>query len=162
MEFYKNLEPAMQHLTSKGAFLTVNDGKITNTMTISWGFAGVMWGIPCFMVMVRPQRYTREIIENADSFTVSIPFGTLSEALNICGTKSGRDINKHNVVRFVPSKTVSSPIVSGCDAYYECKIIYRDKFEGALIPDHFKKQIYTDDFHLFYFGEIVDCYGMQG
>ena len=30
-----------------------------NTMTASWGSAGIMWGKPTAFVFIRPQRYTK-------------------------------------------------------------------------------------------------------
>lgn len=158
MPFNDYLGTAMQHLSNKGAFLTVSDGKITNTMTIAWGYIGFMWAKPCFTTLVRPQRYTFEALKKANSFTVSVPFGTMLEELEICGTKSGRDIDKSKVVSFSPSIAVESPIVAGCDAYYECKIIYRDALKAELMPAEVTKQMYTDDFHHLYYGEIVASY----
>ena len=80
----------------KGAFLTVEDNSGNlNTMTISWGTIGIMWRKPVFMAMVRKSRFTYKLIENAEDFTVSFPInGKLKDVLAICGTKSGRDMDK--------------------------------------------------------------------
>lgn len=160
LNFTLNLEKGMQELSTKGAFLTVSGDAGINTMTISWGFIGFMWGKPQFITVVRPQRYTKDILDsNANSFTISIPFdGNLTEELKTCGTKSGRDINKSNVVEFKPSKTVASPIVAGCDLHYECKINTAQRLDGSLLPPEIAEKFYEDDFHYMYVGEIVDCY----
>ena len=42
-----------------------------NTMTVSWGFAGTMWGKPVVAVVVRPTRYTREVLDARAEFTLS-------------------------------------------------------------------------------------------
>ena len=47
------------------------DGKV-NTMTASWGGAGVMWGKNVAFVVIRPQRYTKEFIDASDTFSLSI------------------------------------------------------------------------------------------
>jgi len=157
--FTHNMERGMRELSSTGAFLTVSGGDTTNTMTISWGFIGFMWNKPHFITVVRPQRYTKQVLDsNADSFTISVPFdGKLKEALGICGTQSGRDIDKSKIVNFVPALTVKSPVVEGCDLYYECKINTAQPLDGALLPAHIQK-FYEDDFHCLYMGEIVECY----
>ena len=161
MRFYENMETVMKYYTSYGAFLTVSDGETVNTMTVSWGHLGLMWDKPCWMVMVRPQRYTFGIIEKADDFTLSLPFGGLREELTVCGTKSGRDIDKSRVVEFAPSAMVKSPVVKGCDIYYECRIIYRDGFKADNMSAETAKKIYgKNDFHNIYFGEIVKQYGI--
>jgi len=160
IDFTYRLEQGMRELTSTGAFLTVKSAEKINTMTVSWGFAGFMWNKPHFITVVRPQRYTNEFFVNgADCFTVSIPFGgALKDELNICGTKSGRDIDKSKVVNFVPGKVLDCPVVEGCGLYYECKINLAQQMEGSLLADAVVKQFYKNDFHFMYFGEIVEIY----
>ncbi|MGN1132954.1 MAG: flavin reductase family protein, partial [Oscillospiraceae bacterium] len=38
--------------------VTAGNEKSWNTMTASWGFAGVMWGKNVAEAVIRPQRYT--------------------------------------------------------------------------------------------------------
>ena len=80
---------------SKGAFLTTAaDGK-QNTMTIGWGSLGFKWGQPTFTVMVRQSRYSKELIDANPEFTVSFPVKEgFAPALGLCGSKSGRDLDK--------------------------------------------------------------------
>ena len=158
MFFYENLEETMKHFSESGGFLSVNGGGSLNTMTVSWGFAGFMWNKPHFVTVVRPQRYTEELLKKANSFTISVPFDGLKKELAECGSKSGRDVEKSEIVRFIPSKSVESPIVGGCDMYYECKIKYIDHFDGDLLSESIKSNFYKSDFHNIYIGEIVECY----
>ena len=58
-----------------------------NTMTVSWGFAGTMWGRPVVAVVVRPTRYTREFLDARAEFTLSAFPEKYRKALTICGTK---------------------------------------------------------------------------
>ena len=68
-----DVAPQILKQIEKGVFLTVKQGDNTNTMTIGWGMLGRIWNRQIFMVLVRYSRYTYELIEKADSFTVSIP-----------------------------------------------------------------------------------------
>ena len=34
-----------------------------NTMTASWGFVGEMWGKHCAIAAIRPQRYTKQFVD---------------------------------------------------------------------------------------------------
>ena len=43
-----------------------------NTMTASWGGVGIMWGKPVAFIFIRPQRYTKEFVD--DSNYVSLTF----------------------------------------------------------------------------------------
>lgn len=162
MKFYEDLENAMENLTKRGAFLTVKDDQgIVNTMTIAWGYIGFSWNKPCFVALVRPQRYTHELIERADSYTISIPYGDdMKKALGICGSKSGRDLDKaaEAGIKFIPAQEVSSPIVDQCDMYYECKLTYIDTIHTDKLPDELMKKNYQGDCHDLYYGEIVKAY----
>ena len=143
MNFYENLEDAMKNLTTRGAFLTVKNNQGVN------------------VAMVRPQRYTYEFLKTAKDYTISIPYSDgMKKALTICGTKSGKDIDKAKEanIKFLNSKTVSSPIVDNCNMYYECKITYVDRIKKDKFPDELKKNYPIDDYHFLYYGEIVDCY----
>ena len=154
-----NMEKTMGRLKN-GAFLSVRSGTKVNTMTIGWGYMGIMWNKPYFMVLVRPHRYTNELLENGEDFTVSIPFGSnLNKELGICGTKSGIDIDKSEIVEFVPSKLTKSPVIKGCDMYYECKIRFKQLMNGEEFPEDVKSASYPQkDYHYMYFGEIIECY----
>lgn len=158
MAFYDNLAEVMACFSKSGGFLTVKSGVDVNTMTISWGFIGYIWNKPHFICVVRPQRHTFGLIEKADSFTVSVPMGNMAEELKICGTVSGRDVDKSKTVSFIPAKAVDSPVVAGCGRYFECRIDYSDALRGDLLPDVIKTANYKDDFHHFYFGEIIEAY----
>ena len=158
MDFCEGLGTAMQHFHTKGAFLTVADGERVNTMTVSWGFIGFIWTKPHFITVVRPQRYTQELLEKADTFTISIPYGTMQAELGICGSKSGREIDKAEVVKFAKAQSVDGSIVDGCNMYYECRVTCVDQMDEAVLPPIIREKYYNDDYHMVYVGEIVNCY----
>lgn len=156
-------EEVIQQIKSKGAFLLAkskNDEKI-NVMTIGWTSIGYMWSKPIMTVLVRKSRFTHHIIEKATSFTVSIPTDDLIEALNFCGTKSGRDFNKFKECKLsvIPAQKVDTPIIDILGFHYECKIVYKSEMNPDFLCKEYKEDVYADnDYHTFYFGEIVDCY----
>jgi len=157
-------EEVMQQVKSKGAFLVAKskDGKKINVMTIGWAAIGYMWSKPIMTVMVRKSRFTHCIIGKASSFTVSIPGDDLGEALNFCGTKSGRDVDKFKGCKLsvVPAQKVDTPIINIPGFHYECKIVYKSETNPDFLCKEYREDIYedNDDYHTFYFGEIVACY----
>jgi len=159
MQFYENLEETMLHFSRAGGFLTVKDGSKINTMTISWGFIGFIWGRPHFITVVRPQRFTKPMLDNAQAFTVSVPYGTMGDALRVCGTQSGRDIDKSAVVSFGVAKAVDGCYVEGCDAVYECRVACVDEMREDVLPAEIRKFYADKDYHMVYIGEIVACHG---
>ena len=46
------------------------DGQV-NTMTVSWGGMGVLWGKEVATIYIRPQRYTKEFIDAGEMVTMS-------------------------------------------------------------------------------------------
>lgn len=150
----------------KGAFLTVKNGNEVNTMTIGWGSIGYIWNKPIFMVAVRYSRHTYKLIEKAKEFTVSIPLEKdLKNELVYCGTKSGRDINKFEQcnLTIIKGQKISTPIIGECELHYECRVIYQQAMEPSALDREIKNSIYpNNDYHVLYFGEILDTYLLKG
>jgi flavin reductase (DIM6/NTAB) family NADH-FMN oxidoreductase RutF len=146
----------------KGAFLTVRDkNENLNTMTIGWGSLGYMWFKPVFIAMVRFSRYTYKLMENSDEFTVSFPLkGQLKKELEICGTKSGRDIDKFKECNLAlqNSQKIKTPVIADCDLNLECKIFYKQTLDPMFISEELEK-VYGPgkDYHTLYYGEILSC-----
>ena len=69
------------------------DGK-PNTMTVSWGGLGIMWHRPVAFVVVRPERYTHELIEEGSAFSLTVFGEEYKKMLSYCGSVSGRDEDK--------------------------------------------------------------------
>jgi len=155
--------PEMMKQLPKGAFLTVGEGEDANPMTIGWALSGIIWGRPVMMVAVRYSRYSYDLIDKAQVFTVSVPkLGDLQKELNFCGTKSGRDFNKFQETGLVAeaARSVSGTVVKEAAHHYECKIVYRQSMDPANLDEDIKQRYYAanHDYHVFFIGEIVDEY----
>lgn len=148
-------------ILEKGAFLTAGRSGDSNTMTIAWGSVGVLWHRPVFTAWVRPSRHTFGYMERGDEFTVSLPMGDMQQALTLCGTKSGRDMDKIAAAGLTlkPGKKVTAPVVAGCGLYYECKLLYKQALVPSDLPGGVRDSAYPNgDFHTMYIGEIVAVY----
>ncbi|MFC2083046.1 flavin reductase family protein [Candidatus Bipolaricaulota bacterium] len=150
-------------LAGNGAFLNVKtpDGKV-NPMTIGWGQVGIIWGRPIFTAYVRKSRYTYECLQTIDEFTVSVPrLGELADELMLCGTQSGRDMDKVEVsgLTLSPGQSVETPIIAQCGLHYECKIMARCQLEESdLVSDDVRRIYKIPDLHQVVFGEILTAY----
>lgn len=162
VNFTQHLEKGMDFLHTQGAFLTVKSGDKINTMTISWGNVGFEWNRPIFTVLVRKSRFTYDLMENSDNFTVSIPLSRdLKNALAVCGSKSGRDIDKFKECNLTleKSKKVDTPIIGECELHYECRIVYKQEMNPQFLSKDIIEGSYkTGDYHTLYYGEIVETY----
>ncbi|MDT8903554.1 flavin reductase family protein [Anaeroselena agilis] len=159
ISFSDQASKAMEVLR-QGAFLTAGDGDKSNVMTIAWGSIGFMWGKPVFTVMVRPSRHTYQFMDRGE-FTVSLPLAGMKDALALCGSKSGRDVDKVKAAGLTlrAGQKVATPVVDGCGLYYECRVAYRyDMVPGQLGQDYDAQWYKGSDYHTVYIGEIVAAY----
>ena len=165
MNFFEHFNTLCRELNSHGVFLTVKDrdGRV-NVMTIGWATAGIIWSRPVMTVLVRPVRYTHDIIENASTFTVSVPEGhNLEKELMYCGTTSGRGVDKAAKagITLVPGMLANSLVVKECKYFYECEIIHKNVINAKTLSKEIVDDLYTQkDFHSIYYGEIKHSYAL--
>ena len=132
-----------------------------SAMTIGWGTVGIIWGKPIFVVLVRPSRYTYDLIEITDDFTVNVPTHELADEMSYFGTVSGRDQDKFKAKRLttISGKKVKSPIVEECVIHYECKVVHKNDVIPDELAEGIRKNAYRrGNFHRIYFGEILEVY----
>ncbi|MBQ3141365.1 MAG: flavin reductase [Clostridia bacterium] len=142
---------------SQWALLCAGKADNFNMMTVSWGQLGVLWNKPVVTAYVRPQRHTKRYMDGYDGFTLNF-FGTHHrEQLKICGSKSGRDIDKMSLEGLTPVAEKGSVYFDEAELVLCCKKLYI----GELSPDGFEltelidKNYPSKDFHTFYIGEIT-------
>ena len=138
------------------ALVTAGDETGCNTMTVSWGNMGIMWNKNIVTVFIRPQRYTKEFLDRFDNFTLSFYEESFREALKLCGSKSGRDLDKIKAAGLTPVHENGTTYFEEARLVLECKKIYLDKIrpEGFLDPS-IQKNYPENDYHLIYMGEIT-------
>lgn len=131
----------------------------TNTMTASWGALGHLWNKDVAIVFIRPQRYTKEFVDENDTFTLSF-FNGKHEELGYLGHHSGKDEDKISKVNFHIEMVENQPTFQEAKQVFICKKLYVGKFEkdNFLIPEVYKKNYPLDDLHYVYIGEITSVY----
>jgi len=163
---YNELSDRMFEQLRKGAFFTTKVGNKVNTMTIAWGGINIVWNKPFFVAYVRFSRDSYQMVEESDEFTISVPLEKdLRKELAYCGTKSGRDVDKIEDMKLniSPGRVLKTPILSDCELHYECKVAYKLPMGQGLIPQDVKQRYYNNkDYHMIYYGEIVDSYIIKG
>lgn len=141
--------------------ITAGNSEKFNMMTASWGTMGILWNKPVAICFIRPHRYTFQFAEQSDYYTLSFFDPSDRRILNICGNKSGRDIDKVRETGLVPMITRSGNIgYEQARMVMECRILYADYFEENhfIIEEVAKRNYPSKDFHRFYIGEIMNCY----
>lgn len=127
-----------------------------NMMTGSWGAIGEMWGKDIAVTVIRPQRYTYELMEQNDFFTLSVlPPEISKEVHGVCGSKSGRDIDKTAATGLTPVFD-ESVYFEQADIVLVCRKLYvSDVKPENFLDTSLTDKWYNDDYHRMYVGEIV-------
>ena len=137
--------------------ITAGDENGYNMMTASWGFAGEIWGEDSVIALVRPQRYTLKFLEEHDYFTLSF-YGDRKDIHKICGSKSGRDIDKTAACGLTPVFSDNSVYFNEARLVLVCKKTYCDKLKPECFIDKDKLKWYNDDYHYMFIGKIEKAY----
>ena len=156
----------------KGVLLTTASNGQVNTMTIGWGMLGIEWGKPICIVYVRESRYTKQLLEENGEFTINVPMGDVDKnILSVCGTKSGRDMNKIEELglHLEEPMSISVPGIKELPLTLECKVLYKQQQDLSAIPRKILDRYYPveddtlhpgsdRDYHICYYGQILKAY----
>ncbi len=152
----------------RGILLTSEAEDCVNAMTIGWGTLGIEWGVPIFAAYVRTSRFTYDLIERTGEFTVCAPYGELSKtaakAIGICGSKSGRDVDKlaQAGVHLVEADIVRPPAIKELPLTLECRVVFSQLQPIKDIDNRFGKFYVPNtahsEPHVAYYGEILKAY----
>ena len=159
----KRIDPAdlllrpFQALDQDWALLVAGRSK-PNPMTVSWGGLGTLWDKPVVTVYVRPVRWTYGLLEAHPEFTLNFLPSSLRPALELCGSRSGRDTDKWRAagIHPAPSAEIAVPRVKRAVLAFECRLLATldldpDRFLDQSILEFYPKR----DFHRAYVGEAV-------
>lgn len=136
--------------------ITAGSLKHHNTMTANWGGLGHLWKRHVCFVFVRPQRYTYQFMEAAPTFSLAFFNEQYRPALELCGSRSGRDLNKAAAAGLTPIE-ITTGITSFAEArlVLECKKIYAQDIDPKNFIDPKIAAIYpAQDYHRMYIGQI--------
>lgn len=140
-------------------WMLVSAGKTQdyNTMTAAWGGLGFLWHKPVAFAFIRPPRHTFSYIEKHDYFSLSFFSEKYRDALQFCGSCSGRDTDKAKETGLVAvdfqDKTV---YFAQSRLVLICRKLYYQDINPELFLDKDIQNVYPlKDYHRMYIGEIV-------
>ncbi|MGM9760039.1 MAG: flavin reductase family protein [Parabacteroides sp.] len=153
----------IQLIGKEWMLVTAGTAEKFNTMTASWGGAGELWGKPVVFVFIRPGRYTREFMEQRGEFTLSFMGEAHKEVHKVCGSRSGREIDKVAATGLTPWFTEKgNPMFEEARLALECKTLYVSQIEeGKFLDPAICPRWYTADkggFHYLYVAEITGAW----
>jgi flavin reductase (DIM6/NTAB) family NADH-FMN oxidoreductase RutF len=77
---------------------------------------------PLVGIGVAPKRFSYGLLKKSKDFAVNIPTRQQLEPVKVCGSKSGRRVDKFEAARLTREKAsrISSPLVAECPVNLEC------------------------------------------
>ncbi len=144
-----------------------------NTCTVSWGSLGTLWTRPgksgsIVTVYLHPARYTREVLQQTDTFTVSFFPKEYRKALAYLGSHSGRNEDKVSVSGLSPISIGQGVTYKEANLTFVCRKLYQHQLSKEdLAQDIQDYYIANPDAyplnengewepHLIFIGEIID------
>jgi flavin reductase (DIM6/NTAB) family NADH-FMN oxidoreductase RutF len=153
-------ESAVKLIGTDWMLITAGDSEKYNTMTAAWGGLGFLWKLPVSYIFIRPTRYTYDFVENSPYFSVCFFDDNYRDALNYCGSVSGRQENKALKTGLIPKNFDNKTI------YFEQSrlvLICRKLYYSDLDPQHFidptiEKLYPAKDYHRMYIGAVENAF----
>lgn len=156
----RELKNVFEYIADDWALVTAGTPEKWNTMTVSWGTMGEMWGKDAAFVFIRPQRYTKEFVDANERFTISNFNGGYKKELGICGSKSGREIDKSAGTGLTAGFIDGVPYIEQAHSFVIC----HKMAEFDITPDMFTDKSIdarwypNKDYHHAYVVEIEKAY----
>ena len=146
-------------LLNDWTLITSGNNKI-NMMTATWGGLGVLWEQPVAFSFINPTRYSINTMDEGDTYTISFYTETYKDALNYCGTHSGRNEDKVKGSGLTLIKTPSgSAAFSEAWMIIECKkILAQPISEDGVIDKNISEKWHKDSYHKMYIGQILNVW----
>jgi flavin reductase (DIM6/NTAB) family NADH-FMN oxidoreductase RutF len=161
VDAYQESGELFHRMEHGGVLCTVADraGR-TNLLTLGWGLLGRRHGdYPILAIAITPLRYSFRLIEEVPEFVIAVPDDSLADAVSLCGTRSGRDMDKWAAAGLTPVAAlhVQPPAVRQCPLNLECRVYTRvTPPHMLLMPRH--RRMPLEEQHTIYFAEVLAAY----
>ena len=142
------------------ALISAGDKNKCNTMAVSWGGVGVLWGKNVVYIFIRDSRYTKEFIDNGEFFSMSFFNEKYRDALSYCGKESGRNVDdKFKGAGLTPAFRHNIPYPDEANLVLLCrKMAAVPITEDTFVDPQIMPKWYSDnDMHVMYVGEIIEA-----
>jgi flavin reductase (DIM6/NTAB) family NADH-FMN oxidoreductase RutF len=164
LDFWDCAEEILSRMRNGGVLCTVvdNAGK-QNIITLGWGLLGPhYYEKPILVIAITPLRYSWRFLEEVPEFVIAVPDDSLQEAAALCGSESGRDMDKFAAAGLtpVPSLHVRAPSILECPINVECRLYTKVAPPHMLLTATHRQRPVAQQ-HTIYFAEVLGTYGWQ-
>ena len=106
--------------------VSCGEGETANLITVAWA-GTICTQPPRVSISVRPTRHSYVLIKESGEFVINLPTTALAKAVDWCGVKSGRDVDKFAAMGLhaAPASKVGCPLLAESPVSLECKVFQR-------------------------------------
>ncbi len=166
LQGFKQLDPKqipgniIKMLTDDWMLVTAGNDSRFNMMTASWGGLGNLYDKPVAFCFINPSRYTYQLMETGDTYTLSFYTEAYRDALKYCGSTSGKNSDKIKGSGLTPITTPSgAKSFSEAWLIIECKKLVSQQLTWESVKDEkIREEWSKSQFHKMYIGEILNVW----
>ena len=179
MDYIEKEYKVFELFHKKWALVTAGPIEDFNSCTVSWGSLGTIWTKPgksgsIVTVYIYPTRYTRELLNKNETFTLSFYPEEYKKDLAILGSRSGRDEDKVKETRLTPERVKDAVTYREAELTFYCRKIYGYPFDKDSLSEDIKEyykaspKVYPPDengefqTHWVFIGEILEAIEKTG
>lgn len=137
--------------------VTTSKGDKVNTMTASWGGFGVLWGRDVVYIVIRESRYTKELLDETDTFSLTFFEEPPRAAMRYLGAISGRKEDKIATAKLEVDREGDTAYIGDGNLVFICRKLSATPItEDTILDKSMIEKWYADgDYHTLYVGEIT-------
>jgi len=104
----------------------------TNVMSAAW-VTPLSFNPPLVGIAIHPARFSHDLIKRSEQFVINIPGPSLMKAVEICGSFSGKDVDKFEKagITATDATEVEAPLIEECLGHLECVVV-----DAYSVGDH--------------------------
>nr|WP_132996346.1 flavin reductase family protein [Sporanaerobacter acetigenes] len=160
--FVQNVVRALNELIALPSFPVVFI-TVENNIMVAAAFHFYSFEPPSVMVGIKPEKYTYELITSSKEFAIDIPTKEQLDKIHICGSISGRHVDKYEKASLTPRKgdKINSFFIEECAVNIECQVVHQIDYEGShnwfigeIREVHIDENYIRDDALMFWLGQF--------
>lgn len=96
---------------------------LPNIITVAW-VGTINSEPPMVSISIRKERHSHKLIKESKQFVINLPSRKLTLATDLCGVKSGKELDKFKLAKLTPEKAskVNVPLIKECPVNLECVV----------------------------------------
>ncbi|SHI20199.1 NADH-FMN oxidoreductase RutF, flavin reductase (DIM6/NTAB) family [Sporanaerobacter acetigenes DSM 13106] len=160
--FVQNVVRALNGLIALPSFPVVFI-TVENNIMVAAAFHFYSFEPPSVMVGIKPEKYTYELITSSKEFAINIPTKEQLDKIHICGSISGRHVDKYKEASLSPRKgnKINSFLIEECPVNIECQVVHQIDYDGShkwfigeIREVHIDENYIRDDALMFWLGQF--------